>query len=95
MRRLFTSLSALAVLVLGAVVLTEARPLMQDEESIEEEVEELAPRRIFLARHAETKDEGGDRELNDAGQRRARDLARLLSSTGVTHLFSSSYARSQ
>jgi phosphohistidine phosphatase SixA len=52
---------------------------------------------VVLLRHAE-KDTGGDTlnpGLSEAGRQRARDLARLLARSRVTHLFASRYRRAQ
>jgi len=54
------------------------------------------PRTVLLVRHAETAESTEsvrDPELSELGERRAADLARLLSSAGVTHLFASEYRR--
>ncbi len=48
---------------------------------------------VFALRHAEAEQEGRDPSLTKLGQSRAAALAQLLGSTGVTHLSSSGYAR--
>ena len=51
---------------------------------------------VFLVRHAEkAKDDPRDPSLSEAGEARAEALARLLGSSGVTHLFASEYKRTQ
>lgn len=49
---------------------------------------------VFLVRHAEKADDGTrDPGLTAEGEERARELARLLSRAGVTHLFASEFRR--
>jgi phosphohistidine phosphatase SixA len=51
---------------------------------------------VFLVRHAEAQHgTGSDPGLSPKGEGRAYDLARLLSSVGVTHLFATEYQRTQ
>ena len=63
------------------------------------QVEDLtakAPVTVILLRHAEpTPGSEPDPELSEAGQARARALARLLGKSGVTHLFASTYKRTE
>ena len=57
---------------------------------------EQAPVHVFVVRHAEAqRDAGRDPDLSSKGKGRAADLARLLGSAGVTHVFSSEYQRTQ
>jgi phosphohistidine phosphatase SixA len=54
------------------------------------------PTLVFLVRHAEkAKDDPRDPNLSEAGRKRARELARVLSAAGVTHLFSSEFRRTR
>ncbi len=61
------------------------------------------PIAVFFVRHAETAQsttgasggEDPDPGLSEAGKERARALDRLLSRSGVTHLFASQYRRAQ
>ncbi len=56
------------------------------------------PLTVLAFRHAETAGStrsGGDPELSDGGAARAEALARLLANSGVTHVFSSEFARTQ
>ena len=61
------------------------------------------PIAVFFVRHAETaqsttgapRAEAPDPGLSEAGMERARALGRLLSRSGVTHLFASQYRRTQ
>ena len=53
-------------------------------------------RTVILLRHAEKgSDDRRDPSLSEAGEARARALARLLSKAGVTQLFASEYKRTQ
>lgn len=54
-----------------------------------------APVTVVLVRHAETTGEGAQRVLSDEGRQRAAALGRLLGHAGVTHLYSSPYARTR
>ena len=63
-----------------------------------QEEEPLAPVTLLFVRHAETAASttgGGDPELSEDGQKRARALARLLGQAGVTHLFCSEFRRTR
>ena len=53
------------------------------------------PRLVALVRHAEKASAEGDPELSAAGIERARELARLLGGSGVTHLFASPTRRAR
>lgn len=55
------------------------------------------PRTTVLVRHAEKGGEAADQDpgLSERGMERAKRLAELLGRSGVTHLFSSEYQRSQ
>lgn len=55
------------------------------------------PVTVVVVRHAEKAATGDtpDPELSGRGQERARDLARLLSEAGVTHLFASEFVRTR
>jgi phosphohistidine phosphatase SixA len=54
------------------------------------------PTVVFVVRHAEkAKDDPRDPNLSEAGRRRAEDLAQLLSTADVTHLFSSQFLRTR
>lgn len=51
---------------------------------------------VICLRHAEKSAEAGaDPGLSEAGQKRAQELARLLSAAGATHLFATPYQRTQ
>ncbi len=51
---------------------------------------------VYLVRHAEKgKDDPRDPSLTEEGQARAEELARVLGSAGVTHLFSTPYKRTR
>jgi phosphohistidine phosphatase SixA len=53
-------------------------------------------RTVVIVRHAEKDSAGGeDPALSAPGEARARDLARLLGASGVTHLFASEYRRTE
>ncbi len=57
---------------------------------------DFSPIHVFLVRHAEAqRGAGSDPGLTTKGEGRSHDLARLLSASGVTHLFSSEYQRTQ
>lgn len=54
------------------------------------------PIHVFVVRHAEAQHGSGrDPDLTPVGEGRAHDLARLLSSSAVSHLFASEYQRTQ
>ena len=54
------------------------------------------PRTIVVVRHAEKGvDDPADPSLSEKGVQRALDLARVLGSAGVTHLFASEYQRTR
>jgi phosphohistidine phosphatase SixA len=54
------------------------------------------PTLVFVVRHAEkAKDDPRDPSLSEAGRQRAEDLAQLLSTSEVTHLFSSQFRRTR
>jgi phosphohistidine phosphatase SixA len=54
------------------------------------------PTVVVVVRHAEkAKDDPRDPNLSEAGRRRAEDLARLLSTADVTHLFSTQFRRTR
>ena len=53
------------------------------------------PTVIFLVRHAEKLDSSKDPELSEAGMQRAQDLATLLRSAKIEHIFSSDYKRTR
>lgn len=53
---------------------------------------------VFLVRHAEKAEGGehaGDPPLSRTGERRARELARVLSPVGVTHVHSTDFRRTR
>lgn len=55
-----------------------------------------SPTTIILVRHAEKASEGGnDPELSDAGKQRAELLAKTLSKTKVTAIYSTPYKRTK
>lgn len=73
-----------------------AGPQAEQLDSAAAESEATKPVAIFVLRHAEkAQDQGRDPSLSDAGRERAQVLARLLGSTGVSHLFASEYKRTQ
>ena len=49
---------------------------------------------VYLVRHAE-KQEGKNPSLLAVGEERAQDLAHMFAATGVTHVFSTDYLRTQ
>ena len=51
--------------------------------------------KIILVRHAERVSPNGDLPLSEAGRERAALLARMLSHTGVTHIFTSEMIRTK
>lgn len=53
----------------------------------------LAFQTIVLVRHAEKVDESRDPLLSEQGQKRAKDLARLLRDTGIEQVYVSEYQR--
>jgi len=56
----------------------------------------VKPITVFAVRHAEKMPDGGrDPDLSEEGRARARMLADMLGSAGVTHLFASEYKRTQ
>lgn len=59
----------------------------------------IEPVTLIFLRHAETAGDtssgGTDPELSEAGQARAERLAKLFAASGVTHVFSSEYRRTQ
>lgn len=56
----------------------------------------VAPVTVVFVRHAETvESHDSNRELSEVGQARAADLARLLSASSATHLFSTPYPRTR
>ncbi|MEZ5979085.1 MAG: phosphoglycerate mutase family protein [Planctomycetota bacterium] len=89
------TLLAAACSLLGSVLVAaapSARPAHQDG-VLAEPVEPVV---VFLVRHAEKGDDDArDPGLSAAGERRANELARVLGSAGVTHLFASEYKRTQ
>ena len=54
-----------------------------------------APAIVYLTRHAEKAAEGKDPDLTVQGQARAHTLARLLSKTGITAIFSTPTSRTR
>lgn len=50
---------------------------------------------VYLVRHAEKLDDSRDPPLSEVGQRRALELARLLTDAGVTHAWSTDYERTR
>ena len=55
------------------------------------------PKRLvaFLVRHAEKMETGEDPDLTTAGESRARDLAAMLRTAGITQVHSSDYKRTR
>ena len=82
-------------LVLGA--LTAATILLADCTQGDTSSAVAKPVTVFALRHAEKVDDpqNSDPELTPEGQRRAEALARLLGSSGITHLFASEFRRTQ
>jgi phosphohistidine phosphatase SixA len=54
-----------------------------------------APSAIYLVRHAEKGTTGKDPDLTAEGQARAQNIATILQKTGITHIFSTPYARTK
>ena len=75
-------------LLLPLLLLVSFAPLRQDPAPRE-------PVTVVLVRHAETTGEGAARVLDEDGRARAEALARLVGHAGVTHLYSSPYARTR
>lgn len=48
---------------------------------------------IYFTRHAEKEDNGKNPNLNDKGRKRASNIAILLSSADIAHIFSTNYNR--
>ncbi|MGZ5200244.1 MAG: SixA phosphatase family protein [Telluria sp.] len=53
------------------------------------------PSAIYIVRHAEKAPDGKDPDLTADGQARARNIATMLQKAGVTHVFSTSTARTR
>jgi len=53
------------------------------------------PRAVFLVRHAERTSEAADSPISEAGFRRARLLAEILSQSGVSAIYATEYIRTQ
>lgn len=51
------------------------------------------PGAIYLVRHAEKASTGKDPDLTAEGKARAQNIATILHKAGITHIFSTSYAR--
>lgn len=65
-----------------------------DAQAVPEDAAPAVPVTIICTRHAEKASaEARDPELSEAGEARAAELARLVGSAGVTHLFSTEYRR--
>jgi 2,3-bisphosphoglycerate-dependent phosphoglycerate mutase len=63
---------------------------------VQEAREPVEPVVVFLVRHAEKGDDDArDPGLSEAGSARAAELAHMLGSAGVTHLFATEYRRTQ
>ena len=77
--------------VLAAILIAVTLPALGSSD------ENTKPVTVFFLRHAEDADTGGnpDPDLTEFGAERADALARLLSKSGVTHFYSSEYARTQ
>ncbi len=88
-------LSSQALLLVAAPLLLLVLPhALQDPEK-----QDVAPRdciTVIAVRHAEKdRTEPRDPALTEAGEERARELARMLSASGVTHVFSTPYRRTR
>ncbi|MDP6368507.1 MAG: histidine phosphatase family protein [Planctomycetota bacterium] len=95
-------MTAVKLLLFVSPVLLLGAPLFQSQgqPSAPAELQAAAPLAspitVIAIRHGEKdKDQQRDPHLSKAGQTRAGDLARLLSSTGVTHLFTTPYHRTR
>lgn len=88
-------LSFQALLLVAAPLLLLVLPhVLQDPEG-----QDAAPREcitVIAVRHGEKdRTEKRDPVLTEAGEERARELARMLSASGVTHVFSTPYRRTR
>lgn len=97
---------ALVPIVGLAILLVSRSPIAQAAQAAQETggaagrpstTAELRARTVILVRHAEKDPQGDARDpgLSEAGKKRAEALERLVSRAGVTHLFSSEYARTK
>lgn len=88
-RTFLVALAALAAPV-GSAVPQEGAPVERPPPGL------LYPRTVIVVRHAEKAAEpAGDPPLDERGRARAERLAALLRHSGVTHLFSSEFQRTQ
>jgi len=93
---LFTPLLVVWAAGLASSPGSQEAPDSREPSGSESSGEARKPVTVFLVRHAETAESTltqRDPALSAEGTQRARDLARLLSKAGVTHLFASEYAR--
>ena len=73
--------------LLGGLISLGA-PFLRTPSDVPPTQEEIRPIQVFVVRHAEKNtDDERDPTLGDSGRDRARELARVLRRSGVTHLF--------
>ncbi len=53
------------------------------------------PTIVYLTRHAERADNSVDSNLSDTGRARARNIAHMLRQAGITHIYTTNYARTR
>ena len=89
-RDFLVALASLAAPVVAAAHSQDAAPADRPPPGL------LYPRTVIVVRHAEKAAEpAGDPPLDERGRARAERLAALLRHSGVTHLFSSEFQRTQ
>ena len=88
-------LSSQALILIAAPLLLSVL-LHAEQDPGEQEIAPLDCVTVIAVRHAEKgKVDPRDPALTEAGEERARELARMLSKSGVTHVFSTPYHRTR